>query len=154
MERPFVVDREKFEDVYPELIPILERHWDELAINKEERPLNVDVDRYKLMSERDILRIYTLRDGMWGKLVGYASFIIVPNLHYKTWVNGICDVYWVDPEFRNAGWGTSFFKEIVVQLKNELVNSIYVHEKLSKPHGKLFESLGFKAIEQTYELVI
>lgn len=146
------VNEEPFDKLLQELKPMLDKHWEELAVNKEERPLDVDYERYSRLSQEGLLKILTLRKD--GVLVGYASFIVSSNLHYKGWVNAVCDVYYVLPEVRKEGLGTSFFKEIVQWLKFHKVNSIYVHDKLKHSHSKLFESLGFTAIEQTYEMVI
>jgi len=145
--------QETFVQVFADAQELLEKHWDELAVNKAERPLDIDVDRYRQLDVLGLLKVFTLRDEN-NKLAGYATFMVMPNLHYKTWVCATCDVYYVDPACRKNGWGKFFFEFIKEQLKLYRVNSIYVHDKLSHSHSHLFKALGFKPIEQTYELVI
>lgn len=143
---------ELISDLVDELKPLLEEHWQELAVNKEERPLDVDWDNYINLNNLGLMKIYTARKE--GELVGYATFVVTTNLHYRTWKCATCDVYFVNPLYRKSGVGTEFFKEIVEWLRTYNVHSIYVHDKLSKSHSKLFTALGFKAIEQTYEMVL
>lgn len=143
---------EPFSLAYEDASKLLSKHWEELAVNKDERPLNVDTEGYLKAEEAGMLKVLTLRDN--GNLIGYSTFFIRGNLHYKTWINAVCDIYYVDPNYRKYGLGLAFFKDIVVYLKKMQVNSIYVHDKLSHSHSELFQALGFKAIEQTYEKVI
>ena len=143
---------ELFKDIYEEMKPLLELHWEELAVNKDIRPLDVDVEGYTRVNEAGLLRIYTVRED--NKLIGYAAFVINRSLHYKTWTSAICDVYYIDPVKRKSGLGLEFFKLIVLWLRGYKVNSILTQDKVHKPHKAFFEALGFKAIETNYEMII
>lgn len=143
---------ETFLKAYEDASKLLTSHWEELAVNKDERPLDVDINGYLKAEEANMLKVYTLRDD--GNLIGYATFFVRENLHYKTWIVATCDIYYVDPSYRKYGVGFKFFNDIVSELLKMNVRSIYVHDKLSHSHAELFQALGFKAIEQTYEKVI
>lgn len=148
----FTYTEERIDQIQTELETLLTDHWDELAVNKDQRPLNVDWDKYKTLQDEDVCKVVTVRKD--GTLVGYACFMIVTNLHYKNWKVATCDVYYVTPSERKSGLGLEFFKVLIKYFDKLGVNSICVHDKIKKPHTKLFEALGFTAIETTYEMVM
>ena len=143
---------EKFEDVIEELKPLLTFHWNELANNKDIRPLDVDFDTYVKLSEIGSLRLFTVRND--GVLVGYASFMLANNPHYKTWKYATCDVYYLDPRFRLSGIGTTMFEEIQSWLKSLGVKSVTVQDKINHSHEEFFLRLGFNLVERTYEKIL
>ena len=65
-----------------------------------------------------------------------------------------CDVYYIDPAYRNNGAGTQMFQEIERMLKRSGVDSWIVQDKVDHPNETFFNSLGFTMIERTYEKVI
>lgn len=142
---------ELFEDLISELPPLLYQHWDELANHKDIRPLDVDYAGYIQLNRLGLVRIFTCRDE--GKLVGYTSFAVKNNMHYKTWKYAVCDVYYLHPDYRKTEASKTFFKEIEVWLKYMEVKSITIQDKLNHSHEKFFNSLGYTAIEQNYEKV-
>lgn len=148
----FTVQEELFKDVYEEAKPLLEAHWVELALHQDVRPLDADEERYRQLNDLGVLRIITIRRDT--KLIGYASFLINTGLHYKTWKNAVCDIYYLDPSLRKEGLGLKFFQEILKWLKAYEVKSIVVQDKLHKSHKDFFLTMGFEAIEQTYEMII
>lgn len=143
---------EKFDDVKSELEPIFKKHWEELANNKDTRPLDVDYTMYSVMSDLQILKVFTVR--VDGKLIGYSFWIVAKHLHYKTWLYAVSDVYWLDPEHRKTGIALDFFFKIEDWLKGLGVKSITVQDKLTHKHNNFFNKLGYKPIEQLYEKII
>lgn len=143
---------ESMRKALPDASKLLIDHWKELANHQEDRPLNPDFDKYIQMNEAGFIRLFTVRDD--EKLIGYASFIVADNLHYKDWKYASCDIYYLDREYRNKGTGLQMFTEIENWLKSIGVKSVVLHEKVDQPHGKMFEALGFKLIERYYEKVI
>lgn len=143
---------EKIENIIDEIKPILVKHWKELANHQEDRPLDVDWGTYILLNNLGRVRVFTARADT--KLIGYVVMIISPHLHYKTWIYSSCDVYYVDPEYRNNGVGATFFVKVAEWLKSLGVKSAIMHEKVSHPHGKLFEALGYNLVERYYEKVL
>lgn len=143
---------EVLEDFLEELKPMLKLHWEELANNKDIRPLDPDYLMYIQLNRANICRFFTVR--VDGRLVGYSSWLVTNNLHYKTWKYAVCDVYYLDPEHRKTGLSLDFFFKIEDWLKSLGVKSITVQDKINHSHAKFFDRLGFKAIEQNYEKVI
>lgn len=142
---------ELFENIISELPSILNTHWEELANNKDIRPLDVDYAFYILANRQDFIKIFTVRDDK--KLIGYASFVIKNNPHYKTWKYAVSDVYYLDKVYRKTGIGLEMFRKIEDWLKSFDVKSITVQDKLQHSHNSLFVKLGFTPIEQNYEKV-
>jgi GNAT superfamily N-acetyltransferase len=143
---------EQFEDIVEDIKPILEVHWNELANNKDIRYLDVDYDGYIKLNRIGSWKVFTVRDD--DKLIGYSSFLIAHNLHYKDWKFASNDVYYLQKEYRKKGIGYKMFKETERWLKDQGVKSVVVQEKIDHPHSVLFDDLGFVLIERNYEKVL
>jgi hypothetical protein len=59
--RGIYFQRERSVDLWPEITPLLEQHWQEIAHYKD-IPLDPDVERYNAMDEQGLLRCFTARD--------------------------------------------------------------------------------------------
>lgn len=147
-----VCKEELLKDCLEEMKPMLVKHWDELANNKDIRPLNPDYETYLCLSEIGILKVFTVR--LEGVLIGYSSWMVTNNLHYKDWKYAVCDVYYLNPDYRKTGISLDFFFKTEDWLKGLGVKSITVQDKINHSHAKFFDRLGFKPIEQNYEKVI
>lgn len=148
---------EFFKDIVEELKPLFQIHWEELANNKDVRPLDVDYFNYTRLNRDDdftpVLKIFTVRTDE-GKLIGYAFFFISYNLHYQTWLYAAVDVYFLDPTYRKLGVGTEFITEMEGWLKRNGVKSVTMMDKLNHSHESFFVKLGYKPIEQLYEKIL
>jgi len=142
---------ELFEDLISELPPLLYAHWNELANHKEDRPLDVDYAQYIQLNRMGLMKAFVVRDD--GKIIGYGSFIVTNNPHYKTWKYALTDVYYLHPDYRKTGVSLEMFSKIEEWLKSLGVKSITIQDKISHSHEKFFSSMGYKAIEQNYEKV-
>ncbi len=147
-----IFKEEYLKDILEDLKPMLKLHWEELANNKDIRPLDPAYDTYLILNDIEMLRFFTVR--VDDKLIGYSSWMVTNNLHYKTWKYAVCDVYYLNPEYRKTGISLDFFFKIEDWLKSLGVKSITVQDKINHSHAKFFDKLGFKAIEQNYEKVI
>ena len=147
-----MVKEEKFKDIIDEALPLLTKHWKELANHQDIRPLDINFEAYEQMNDLGLIRVFTVRED--EKLVGYASFCINYNLHYKTWKHAICDVYYIAPEKRTLGFGSKMFSEIEGMLRDLGVNSVIVQDKVKQSNAKFFQALGFGISEQHYEKVL
>ena len=73
---------ERYSQVNEDIKELIKLHYDEIAVNKEDIPLDPDWDRYKLLDDKGLIMIITARDE--GRLVGYSIFFISNHLHYKS----------------------------------------------------------------------
>lgn len=141
--------KENFSDIKYELQPLLEKHWEEVAIYKDKVPYAPDWERYHNLESSGQLHIVTVRDA--GELVGYYVSIISQGLHYRFTKYAINDIVLIKPEYRNARVGVDLFKYTERLLKEqEGVAVMTVHMKTFLPFDSLCEGLGFDYAERLY----
>lgn len=146
--------REPFALFYKEALPLLEKHKEEIAHFKD-IPLEVDVDNYLDSEKRGALRVYTARldrgpaDPM--TLIGYALFIVGTNPHYKSSLQALQDVLYVDPDQRRGATGLALINFCEHELQREGVQVIYHHVKLAHPAlGVILNHRGYEEIERVW----
>src|SRR6185295_4315224 len=126
-----------------EMMPLLLAHYKEIAHYKD-IPLQPDWGRYQRAAEQGILRIYLIRHG--AELVGYAVFMVTPNLHYSTCLTALLDILYLDPSLRGHLIGMRFLKWCDERLK-ELGVQVTAHHLKVKPehnYGKMLERMGYE----------
>lgn len=128
---PLVVTRETFDSAVADIAPLLNRHWEELAMFKDEIPLNVNWGGYKRGYDAGLIRAYGAR--VDGILIGYAVFQVLPrHAHYAhRWA--INDVIWIAPEWRNIQIGTALCKFFEEDLRKDGPIVIVVETKAHAP---------------------
>src|SRR5271155_4130761 len=78
---------------------LLRDHASEVSHFKD-LPLDVDWGRYEYWEQRGGLRPYIARAA--GEVIGYAVFILDVNAHYKSSLQAIQDVLYLDPAWRGG----------------------------------------------------
>ena len=132
--------------------PLLMRHWDEVALNKETVPLDPDWEMYSRLEAGGIVHVTTARRD--GKLVGYAAFLLTNNLHYRTLRVAEGDIFWLAPECRRGRAGIDLMRAAEAQLRDRGVHRIVNKVKLHIDVGPVFEYLGYKPIERIYAKMV
>jgi hypothetical protein len=132
--------------VRSELQPLIEANWKEVAVDQDTVPLNVDWPAYELLDKAGSLFFVTVRSGK--ELVGLAMFIILQHPHYNLRIADV-DVFYVQPEYRPRA-GIRLFREADKLLAAAGVQRVTYKTKLSHDVGRIFERLGYKAIERVY----
>lgn len=135
-----------------EAAPLFIRHWHEIALNRDDVPLDIDHERYDGLARADALHVLTARRG--GSLIGYHIAIISGHLHYKSTLHGITDVYWIAPECRHGVTAIRLFQAVEREMKKLGVRKLFTATKLHLDQGKLFEHLGYKPVERLYAKII
>lgn len=144
---------EKFSDVIEESLPLLQKHWDELARNKDFVPLDINYEAYRLLEKSNVLRVYTVRKD--AVLIGYAVYVLSFNLHYKSTKFATNDIFWLTPEYRKGMIGLRLFQFVEEQLKLEGVSVMQTTYKIAHPAAqRVLEGLGHVPIEISYEKVL
>lgn len=142
----FRFQREKAQDVFQEMIPLLHKHWNEIEHYKD-MPLDPDFETYFRMEDADILRVFTARRETDGKLVGYAVFFVKVNLHYKNSLQALQDVLYIDPSARGM-FGVKFITWTETQLKRENIQVVYQHIKIRTSRTvDMFKRMGYTPID-------
>jgi len=139
---------EPFEPFLEEVQPLLPRHWEELALNKDKVPLAPQFEVYLERAARGEAMAVTLRSG--GELVGYFVGFVAPGLHYKTCLTLIMDIFYVAPEFRGNMGGVKLFRAVEREARRRGVQRMFVGSKWHKDSSYLFERLGYEKVEVTY----
>ncbi len=143
---------ENLTEVLEELKPLFPLHWEELALNKDDIPLDPQYDVYLQRDARGEIVFVTLRDA--GELIGYFVGFVNPGLHYKTCLTCIMDIFYLVQDKRGQRGGITLFKKVEQELKRRGVQRWFVGEKLHKPCGWLFKMLGFEPVETTHSKMI
>lgn len=140
------------------LADIVARHWAEVGMHKEDVPLAVDWERYYRLEADGILKLMAARQD--DRLVGYASFLVMPHMHYSTTLHAMNDAIYVDPDVRGVGIKLIRAAEkALAELARPKPVRILYHAKLhvEKERGTLarvFEALGYKAFETSHDKVV
>lgn len=143
---------ERIQDIRDEMTPLITPHWEEVALNKAEIPLDVDWDWYGGLQDAGVLHCTTARAD--GKLVGYALFIVSGSLRYRGLRMAENDVFYLAPEYRRGLEGARLFKAAEAHLKAKGCTKMLLKTKLHKDLDVLFRRLGFKPIERYYSKLI
>tara|TARA_R110002012_G_C11628943_1_gene609635 strand:+ start:1217 stop:1669 length:453 start_codon:yes stop_codon:yes gene_type:complete len=144
--------RENLDDIYDELLPLLESHWKEIALNQDKIKLNPDFNRYRMMQVSGACRIYTARDE--GVLVGYFVVLLSASLHYSDHVFANCDIIYIKPNARAGMNGARLIKYVEKDLSDIGVSLLLINTKAHAPFDRLLERLEYNMIERIYSKYI
>ncbi len=141
--------QESYADLIEEMRPLVEAHYDELALDKD-IPLEPDHDKYSVLNEMGVIQVFTARDDK-DNLVGYALYMVAPNLHYKSSLQANQDVLFVHKDFRRGGFGSDFIDWCDETLKTMGVQKTYHHVKPNIcDFGPLLVKKGYKMCDVIY----
>lgn len=139
--------RERAIDLWPEIMPLLEKHWHEIA-HYADIKLEPDVKAYNWADDFGALRCFTARVG--ETLVGYAIYFVRPNLHYTSSLQASQDVLFLLPEYRGKLIGAQFIAWCDAQLQAEGVQVVTQHVKAEHNFGPLLERMGYQLVDLIY----
>lgn len=143
---------ERWRDLKAEMLPLLHRHWEEIALNHAEVPLDIDHERYDALDESDALHIVTVRQD--SDLIGYHVAIVSSHLHYKSTLHGITDVFFLAPEHRKGLTGVRLFKRVEEEMRALGVKKLFTATKVHLDMSPIFERLGFNRVEYLYAKIL
>lgn len=139
---------EKVKNCLEEMKPLLQEHYEQVAMYKDKIPLEPDYDKYLDLCDSGILHIVTARDE--DKLIGYYISMMVPHIHYSSHKFAVNDILYIDEEYRKTLVGLEMFKFAEKCLKEEGVSVMTIHMKTSLPFDSLCEGLGYDYAERNY----
>ena len=143
-----VFAQEKLSKIRHEAMPLLLRHWNEIALNKATTPLDPDWTTYRAIEDAGVFHVTTAR--LDGQLIGYVSFLIYPNLHYRTVVTAQDDIFFLAWEHRRGRTGILLLEASHRAMKALGATRIVHHHKDHLDLGPLFRRLGFDLVEHVY----
>lgn len=140
---------EPFPPFLEEAKALFPAHWDELALNKDQVPLDPQYEIYLERDRRGEVVVIVGRSS--GILVGYFVGFVAPGLHYRTCLTLTMDIFYVVPEHRGRQ-GLRLFRAVEAEAKRRGVQRMFVGSKLHADASWLFEKLGYTEVERYYSL--
>tara|TARA_R110000765_G_scaffold336812_1_gene427132 strand:+ start:303 stop:755 length:453 start_codon:yes stop_codon:yes gene_type:complete len=141
--------QESFLTFMDECEAIIKDHWKHIALDQDSTPLEPDWEKYIAMTELGIVHLTTARTED-GTLAGYAIYLISNALHYKSLEVAEADVFWLGFEHRKGMTGIKMLKCAERDLRKIGVKKIFNKVKLHADVGKIFEFMGYTAVERVY----
>ena len=139
---------ENLANVKQDILPLLDEHWREIALNQDVIKLNPHWEAYAALDAAGRLRVYTAREN--GELLGYFVLIVAPSLHYKDHIFANNDIIFLRADVREGFTGIKLIKYAVECLEREGVRQININTKVHQPFDKILERQGFENIERVY----
>lgn len=129
------------------LADLVKLHWEEIALDKEKVPLDVDWDRKLSLEASGAWRVFTARRD--DILVGYISFYIHESaVNYKSTRYIHDDVFWLCPSERRGLTGYRLLQKSIAALPRPCKLQMKVKLGFEGGRvGKLLERLGLSPIE-------
>lgn len=144
--------QESLTTIKEDVRPLLEKHWEEIALNKDTIKLNPDWDAYANLEDAGVLKIFTARFD--GVLIGYFIVFVKAHIHYKDHLFAYNDVLFLAKQYRKGYTGAKLIKFAEKCLKEDGVSVCVVNTKRHKPFDVLLKWLGYKHIENIYSKVL
>ena len=121
-------------------------HYDEIALDKSQIPLNPDWDAYQRMEDIGDLVCFTVRKD--GVLIGYSVFFLKWHIHYSNTKFAHNDVLYVHPDFRkSSSIGKDLIKYSEQELKKYGVNKVVWHIKCDHDWSAIMLRMGYRKDE-------
>lgn len=139
---------ESFEQMLPELMPLLPLHYAELALNQDKVPLSPQYNIYIDRGRDGQLLFMVMREA--GEMIGYFIGFISPGLHYSTCLTCQMDIFYIRPDRRGHKYGKALFEAVEQENRRRGVQRWFVGSKCHLDASWLFEQLGFERVEVYY----
>lgn len=146
------IRQEALFDVIHEVEPLLELHYQEVALHKEAIPLAPIWEKYRHLEAAGAFVLYAARDA--GRLVGYSAFFINEHLHYGSTVVAHNDVIFLHPDVRRGAAGIRLIKFSEQALRERGVRKVTWHVKCQHNFGPILERLGYTAEDTIYGKIL
>lgn len=136
---------ESFIDCVGEIRRLIDGHWEKLALNKDQVPLDPQWEVYFAREQAGELMFIPLRDD--GRMVGYWIAFIAPGLHYKTCLTATMDIWNVLPEYERPVPILTLMRAVDREYARRGVRRAFAGEKLHLPCGRLYRMFGYTPVE-------
>lgn len=142
---------ESWSGALPEMRRLFDDHWQEIALNKDAIPLDIDYELYARLERDHELHLVTARDDGW--LVGYHLSVIRPHPHYRSTLHCMTDVFYLRPAYRSGMTGYKLLKAARDSVQARGVKKMLMGTKMAIDIDPLLKRLGFTPIERVYSVV-
>jgi GNAT superfamily N-acetyltransferase len=142
----YLFQRENWSVIQTQGASLTKKHYLEIA-HYQDIPLDLDHEAYLALERNGNLRVFTARDED-GALVGYAIFFLRMTMHYKSSLQAVQDILYIDKEHR--GFGKKFIEWCDCALAGERVQVVYHHVKCAHDFSPMLERLGYQQIDKIF----
>ena len=136
------VQRETFDEMYPDIAPLLQEHWKEIALHQDEIPLAPDFERYKKLCNDGMCILMAARRDV--VLIGYAVFFLHHHIHYKHTLYASNDVLFVRKPERQSIAGIRLIRDSERELDRLGVRRVTWHIKGSNDFSPILKRMGYE----------
>jgi len=144
---------EKWSDVLPELLPMFNALWAEVAIDKDFFVAECGQDKYKALENLNMLHLVTARCDK--TLAGFFLMFLTPNAHYQSaGLMAFTDMYFLKPEYRRGNIGIRMFSFMEKTLREKGVVKAYTSHKLLHDRGPMLKLLVWTPSDLVYRKVL
>jgi len=144
--------QEFYDSVSEDIKPLIEQHWEEIALNKDKIKLNPDWEAYQSLEDQGKLKIFTVRED--SELVGYFIVVVGTHIHYKDHLFASNDIIYLSPKHRKTGTGIKLIEFAEKCLAEDGVSVLTINTKVHRPFDKLMDFLKFNKVERVYSKYI
>jgi len=131
-----------------EIVPLLQKHKESLPSYGNE-PININWKVYQVLSDGGLLKIYTVRDES-KILVGYAVFVLTPNMRHQHMIQAQQDVLYIAERARKGDLGYRLLKFAAGKLEDAGASVVLFSVNASYDYSTLLSRLGCTPLERTF----
>jgi GNAT superfamily N-acetyltransferase len=135
-------------NVKEDIKPLIQEHWELVALNQGKIKLNPDWEEYARLDAAGVLKIFTARSD--SELVGYFIVTVSRSVHYQDHLFAICDIIFVKPDKRCGATGYKLIKYAERWCAENKVSLLNINTKVHVPFDRLMEGMNFNLIERVY----
>ena len=140
---------EPWETIAPELLQLMESvHAPEASQFQEHMRVKLDEEHHQRLDAVGILRNLAVRDD--GRLIGYHIAALMNNPHFVGIRGAYVLHYFLEPTSRGQGVGSQMFRLAEEDLRGQGIECVWSGAKTHLPFARLYEHLGWTAVEVTY----
>ncbi len=129
-----------------DIAPLITLHHKE--VESQKIPLVPDYNTYMELEQQGLFHGFTARRD--GRLVGYATFITIRDLHHRNTKIAMSDMIYVLPSERGAWLGSKILMFAERVLKDSGVNVMIVNTKIEHDFKSILTRIGYEPTEVQY----
>ena len=135
------------------LAPLAQQDWEEIDVDRDRVPLDVDWDHYTALERSGTYRVIAARRN--GTLIGYNAFFLNRHSRHRGTVFGQNDVLYLHPDQRRGMIGVRFLAESDKLLRDAgAVKVRYDVMDNSPTLGVILARMGYKREATVYTKVL
>lgn len=127
--------------VADEIEPLLQKHYEEVALHRDVVKLDPDWAKYVALEEMGDVHVFTVRDN--GELVGYGVFFMSWHVHYKLLRVAQNDILYIRPDRRHGTLASRFINHCEARLKLFGAQKVTFHIKRHLDWSPLLVRKGY-----------